>query len=472
MVVSPAPAPAGAHVAGAVKDAAASGIVTLASLKLAHPARIVPLSFLLALIVGTALLALPIAREGEGAAPLLVALFTATSAICVTGLVVVDTATYWSPFGQGVILALFQVGGFGIMTGATLLGLLVTRQVSLSHRLSAQAETKSMALGDVVGVVRIVLVVTVIAEVLVAAVLTWRLRETYGEAWGQALWNGVFQSVSAFNNAGFSTYSDSLIGFARDPVILGPIMLAVIVSGLGFPVIYELREEWRQPRRWSVHAKLTVFGTVALLILGFLAVLLGEWSNGATLGEMPVGAKMLNAMFHSVMTRTAGFNSVDTGALRTQTLFASDMLMLIGGGSAGTAGGIKVTTFFLLAFVVWAEIRGQPDATAFRRRICPDVQRQALAIVLLATSLISIATLILLSITDFPLDRILFEVISAFATVGLSTGITADLPPAGQLVLVVLMYVGRVGTVTVAAALALRRRDVPFRYPEERPIVG
>ena len=289
---------------------------------------------------------------------------------------------------------------------------------------------------------------------------------------GLALWNGVFHAVSAFNNAGFSTYSDSLVQFALDPVILLPLTVAIIVSGLGFPVINELRAAWRRPDQWSIHARLTVYGTVGLLIAGFLAVLIAEWNNAATIGEFTTGGKLLNAFTHSVMSRTAGFNAVDVGQMRPETLLFTDGLMLIGGGSAGTAGGIKVTTFLLLGVVVWAEIRGRSDVTVFKRRICPDAQRQALAVVLMSVGLVGVATLVILSMTTFPLDRVLFEVISAFATVGLSTGITADLPPAAQSILITLMFVGRVGTITVAAALALRARHVPYRYPLERPIVG
>lgn len=439
---------------------------------LIQPARVVPAAFLAAVLAGTVLLLLPAATRAEGGAPLITALFTATSAVCVTGLAVVDTRTYWSPFGQGVILLLIQVGGLGLMTGATLLGLLVSRRLPLGRRLAAQMETRSVSLGDVREVVRLVLLVTLAVEASVAAVLILQLRFSYGEPWGAAVWNGVFHAVSAFNNAGFSTYSEGAVRFALDPVVLAPLMLAVIIGGLGFPVIHELRREWRTPAAWSIHAKLTIYGSLALLGAGALATLAAEWRNPATLGALPPPARVLNALFHSVMTRTAGFNSVDIGALRPETLLFSDALMLIGGGSAGTAGGIKVTTFFLLGFVVWAEVRGQTDATAFRRRISTAVQRQALAVVLLAVGLVGAATLALLSLTPFPLEPVLFEAVSAFATVGLSTGITDDLPPAGQLILVSLMYVGRVGTVTVAAALALRTRHTPFRYPEERPLVG
>lgn len=439
---------------------------------LKHPARIIPLAFLATILAGTILLMLPFSTADGSVAPLLVAVFTATSAVCVTGLIVVDTATYWSPFGQGVIMALFQVGGFGIMAGATLLGLLIFRGMRLGGRLVAQAETKSLTLGDVKGVVLTVLGVTVLFELTVAVILTLRLHLTYGEPWGSAIWHGLFHSVSAFNNAGFSTYSDSLMRFALDPFILVPLSVAVIVSGLGFPVINELRRDWKRPVQWSIHARLTLYGTAGLLLAGFGAVAVAEWNNAATLGEMPTAAKLLNAFTHSVMSRTAGFNTVDIGQMRPETLLFTDGLMLIGGGSAGTAGGIKVTTFLLLGIVVWAEIRGRSDVTVFNRRICPDVQRQALAVVLLAVGIVGISTLAILSLTTFPLDKVLFEVISAFSTVGLSTGITASLPPQAQTILIVLMFVGRVGTVTVAAALALRTRHIPYRYPLERPIVG
>jgi len=430
------------------------------------------MAFLIAVLVGTALLMLPVSRAGPDAAPLLTALFTSTSAVCVTGLVVVDTPTYWSGFGQAVILGLFQVGGLGIMTGATLLGVLVSRRLQLSRRLIAQAETRSLELGDVAGVLRIVIVATVVLELITAIALTLRLKLGYDLGWGEAAWNGLFHAVSAFNNAGFSTRSDSLVGFARDPLMLAPVMIAVVVGGLGFPVLYELRRELFTPATWSVHTKITLMGTALLLVAGTAAVLAYEWTNPATLGAFDTAGKVLNALGHSVMTRTAGFNSLSIGDLRSETLVVSDVLMLIGGGSAGTAGGIKVTTFFMLGFIVWAEIRGEPDVTAFRRRISSDVQRDALTVVLLAIGLVAAGTLVLLSVTDFALEDVLFEAISAFATVGLSTGITANLPPAGQLVITALMFVGRVGTITVATALALRRRQRPFRYPEERPIVG
>lgn len=437
-----------------------------------HPARLVPLAFLGAIGIGTVLLALPASRAGEGTAPLLTALFTSTSAVCVTGLVVVDTPVYWSVFGQWVILGLFQVGGFGIMTGATLLGLLVMRRLRMGMRLVAQAETRSLGLGDVLGVLRLIALVTVGVELLITAILALRLHFAYGEPWGTALWNGLFQAVSAFNNAGFSTYSDSLMRFVADPLIIVPIMLAVILGGIGFPVLHELRRGPMRWSRWSVHTKITLAGTAFLIVAGALAIGFYEWSNAATLGPQRLDGKLLGALFHSVTARTAGFNTVDVGGMRPETLSVNYVLMFIGGGSAGTAGGIKVTTFFLLGFVVWAEIRGTQETTAFRRRISSETQRQALTVALLGMTVMALATLALQSLTELPLQELMFEVISAFATVGLSTGITADLPPAGQGILIALMFIGRVGTITVATALALRSRHRLYRYPEERPIVG
>ena len=437
-----------------------------------HPARLVPLAFIVTILFGTGLLMLPISRADPGGAPFVTALFTSTSAVCVTGLAVQDTATYWSGFGQGIILLLSQIGGLGIMTGATLLALLVTRQLRLSNRLVAQAETRSLALGNVASLVRLIFLVTISVEMAAAAILTLRLRYAYQEPWDQALWNGFFHAVSAFNNAGFSTYSDGMMRFVADPVVIITVTVAVVVGGLGFPVLYELRRKLIYPAGWSIHTKITLLGTAVLLLGGFIATLMFEWSNPETLGALDLNGKLLASVFHSAMTRSGGLNSVDVGKMELETLAVSYVLMLIGGGSASTAGGIRVTTFLVLGLVVLAEIRGEPDATAFRRRISSEVQRQALSVVLLAVGLVAVATLLLVILTDFGLHEVLFEAISACATVGLSTGITPKLSPTAQLVLVISMFAGRVGTVTIATAFALRTRKRPYRYPEERPIVG
>lgn len=430
-----------------------------------------PLGFLIAILIGTGLLMLPVSKAGEGAAPLLTALFTSTSAVCVTGLTVVDTPVYWSGFGQVVIMALFQVGGFGIMAGATLLGLLVAGRLKLGTRLAAQAETR-LGLGSVAGVVRIVLLTTLSVEALTFAVLSLRLHFGYGYGWGEALWHGLFQAVSAFNNAGFSTWSDSLMRFVADPWVMLSITFAVVLGGLGFPVVYELRWRRLQYRRWSVHTKITLLGTVLLVCGGALAVGLYEWNNPATLGSMDTGGKLLGVMFESVTARTAGFNSIDTGAMTAESQAVNWALMFIGGGSAGTAGGIKITTFLLLGFAVWSEIRNERDTIAFGRRVPAQTVRQALAVVLMALTVLAFGTLALMSVTDFPPQDVIFEAVSATATVGLSTGITAELPPAGQVIVILLMYIGRVGSVTLATGLALRSQHRLYRYPEERPIVG
>jgi trk system potassium uptake protein TrkH len=437
-----------------------------------HPTRLVPLAFLLAILVGTLLLMIPYARSGPGGAPLLTALFTATSAVCVTGLAVVDTGTYWSPLGQAIILGLVQVGGLGIMTAATLLGLVVSNRLRLGRRLLAQAETRTMALGDVREALKLILLVVLSVQAFVALLLFLRLHFGYGEPLGTALWNGVFHAVSAFNNAGFARYPDNVMGFSADFLILGPLMLAIVMGAIGFPVLYELKREAWTPRTWSLHTKLTLTGFVGLFLFGIVVTLAFEWGNARTIGEMDAGTKLLNAAFHSVAVRTAGFNSVDIGAMRPETLLVTDALMMIGGGSGGTAGGIKVTTFLVLALIVWTELLGERDTHAFRRRVSSEIARLALSIVLMAILVVAIGTLALLSMSRFELGPVLFEAVSAFATVGLSTGITAQLPPGGQLVLVLLMFLGRVGTVTAAAALVLRSRPRPYRYAEERPIIG
>ena len=437
-----------------------------------HPGKVIAVAFASAVIVGTALLSLPVASAGVHRATLLEALFTATSAVCVTGLVTVDTGTYWTGFGQGVILLLIQAGGLGIMTLASLFAVLVSRRLGLRARLVAQAETKALSAADVRSVIRKVVIFSLVAEASVALALTVRLGAAYHRPWLSALYEGVFHAISAFNNAGFSTHADSLVRYVADPWVTGIVAAAVIVGGLGFPVVFELARSWRRPRSWSVLTRITVTVTAALLVVGTVGMLLAEGRNPRTLGPLGAGDTFLAAFFAAVMPRTAGFNSIDTAALEPETLLFTDVLMFIGGGSAGTAGGIKVTTFGLLAYVLWAEMRGDPDVDVGRRRVPAATQRQALAVALLGIGLVMAATLTLLAITEFPLDRVLFETVSAFATVGLSTGITADLPPVAQILVVGLMFVGRIGPLTLASGLALRERQRRHQLPEERTIVG
>ena len=428
--------------------------------------------FGLAVLVGTLLLMLPVAQPGIDWTDPVTALFTATSAVCVTGLVVVDTGTYWSTFGEVVILALIQVGGLGTMTLASLLGLAISRKLGLRARVTAATETKAVGLGDVRGVVLGVARTSLVVEAAVAVVLALRFWAAYDVSPGRAAYLGVFHSVSAFNNAGFALWPDSLVRFATDPWICLPIAASVIVGGIGFPVILELRKRLRTPRAWSMHTKMTLWATAVLLVLGTLVITANEWRNPATLGQLDTPGRLLAGFFQAVMPRTAGFNSVDTGAMLEGSLLVTVVLMFIGGGSAGTAGGIKVTTFVLLLLVIWAEVRGERDVQAFDRRIGERVVRQALTIALLSVGLVVASTVVMVELTGLRTAIVLFEVTSAFATVGLSTGITADVGTAGHLVLAVLMFVGRLGPITLVSALALRERQRLYHHPEGRPLIG
>lgn len=445
----------------------------LRRLRFRHPAQVVVAGFAAAIAVGTTLLMLPVAKEGPGGASVLEAVFTATSAVCVTGLVVVDTPVYWTGFGEGVILALIQVGGFGIMTFASLLVVLVSRRLGLRARLTAAAETKTLGLGEVRSVVAGVVKVSLVLEAVTALALTLRFGLGYDEPWPRAVWLGVFHAVSAFNNAGFALYTDSLMDFTTDPWICLPIAFAVIAGGLGFPVLFELRRRLRRPRAWSLHTKIVLWATGIFLAGGTVFITALEWSNPATLGPLNVPGKLLAGFFQGgAMPRTAGFNSLDVGQMNPASWLVTDVLMFVGGASAGTAGGIKITTFAVLFFVIYAEVRGEGAVNIFNRRLHGDVQRQALTVVLLSVAAVAASTIVFMVFTDINLDRSLFEVTSAFATVGLSTGITADLPATEQILLVLLMFIGRLGPITVASALALRPRVRMYDLPEERPVIG
>lgn len=437
------------------------------------PVRLVALGFAAAIAVGTGLLLLPAATQSGSDTDLLGALFTATSALSLTGLVVVDTPTHWSGVGQGLIVALIQLGGFGIMTMASLVGLILADRIGLRSRLNAAAEVRTSGLGDVRSVVVGVARTSLIIETLVAAALAMRFAFGYDEPPLRAIWLGVFHSVSAFNNAGFALFSDNMIGFATDPWICFPLLVAVVLGGLGFPVLFEVARRLRRGRsrrRWTLHTRLTLSVTAVLLVVGPALVLALEWSR--TLTGYGVANKFLVASFQGIMPRTAGFNSIDYAQADNATLLVTDVLMFIGGGSGGTAGGIKVTTFAVLLFVIVAEVRGDRAVTVFDRRLDPRVQRQALTIALVGVALVMAPVVALLAGTAFDLDVLLFEVVSAFATVGLSTGITAQLPAWGQLILVVLMYLGRIGSITLVSALAARERDRRYLLPTERPFIG
>jgi trk system potassium uptake protein TrkH len=449
------------------------GFGRIAGRQLRRPGVVVAVGFAGAILLVTVLLLLPVAHRAGATTSFREALFTATSAVCVTGLVVVDTPTHWSAFGETVIVSGIQFGGLGFMTSASLLGLLVARRMGLRSRVLTAAETKALGLGDVRRVVRGVALVSFTVEGIVAVIVGLRLWLAYDLPPGRAAYHGLFHGISAFNNAGFALYSDNLIGFATDPLVCLPLAAAVILGGLGFPVIFELRRELSTPRRWSVHTKTTLLASTALLFAGTAVFLTFEWTNPATLGPLGASGKLLVGLFNGgVQPRTAGFNSIDYGHAHETSLLSTDVLMFIGGGSAGTAGGIKVTTFTVLLFAIVSEVRGEATVDAFGRQLSPSVVRQALSVALLGVALVVSGTLALLALSGLDLDRVLFEAVSAFGTVGLSTGITAALPAPAQYVLIGLMFTGRIGPITLASALALRQKRKLYRLPEERPIVG
>ncbi len=439
--------------------------------RLGTPLRLIPVGFAAAVAVATLVLMSPWATADGSSAPFLVAVFTATSAVCVTGHIVVDTPVYWSTAGEAAILLFVQLGGLGVATLATLLALLVARKVGLQDRLRAAAGTSADALADARAVVLGIVTTSLVIEVVVAVCLSLRFWLGYGEPPGRALWLGVFHSVSAFNNAGFSLFSDNLVGFDDDAWVTGPVMVAVVLGGIGFPVLREVLRRHR-PGRWSVHTRLTLLTTGVLLLLGALVFVVLEWQHEPTSGDGSVADRLWIPLFMSVTARTAGFNTIDYGQATEASLFVTNLLMIVGGGSGGTAGGIKVGTLAVLVAAVVAEARGDSDTDVMGRRVPPQVLRQALAVLALTLAVVVTASTVLLRIADATTAQVVFEVVSATATVGLSTGITADLPALGKWVLIVCMFVGRIGPVALVSALALRDRSKLYRLPETRPLIG
>ncbi|MBA4864629.1 TrkH family potassium uptake protein [Streptomyces sp. PSKA54] len=443
----------------------------------AQPTRAAVLALALFVALGAALLMLPAATAPGRSTSVLTALFTSTGA-ATGGIAIVGTGSHWSAFGEGVVLALIQVGGFGIMTLASLLGLLVAGRLRLSTQFSTQAETGSFGVADLRRVVLGIAGTTLVIEFALAAILTTRFRFGYGQPAGEALHHGVFYAISAFNNAGFALRDDNLVGYAHDGWIVLPIAAGCLLGALGFPVLLELLRVGRAGvsrrirHRWSLHTRLTLATYALLLVVGTLMTCVLEWNNPGTLGPMERGDKLLNGFFTAASARTAGFNTVDTGAMHPATLLGICVLMFIGGGSAGTAGGIKVTTFAVLGAAILAEIRGRTAVDIMGRRIPEAALRQALTVALLGVALVMSGTLALLTTTDEAPEAVLFESVSAFGAVGLSTGITGDLPAVGQLTLIALMFTGRLGPITLASALALRERDRRYTLPEERPVIG
>jgi len=326
-------------------------------------------------------------------------------------------------------------------------------------------------LGEVGSLLLTVAISALVIEVGVAALLFPRMVAD-GVAIGEAVWHSFYYAAMAFTNTGFSPNIGGLDQFAGDYWFLGALMIGVFLGSLGFPVIYAFARGWRSPRRWSVHVKLTLVTTTALMLLGMVFYIILEFDNPKTFGSLGAGDTIFQSLFMSVMTRSGGFATIDISDLHGSSLLLSDMLMFIGGGSASTAGGIKVTTLAILFLAAFAEARGKQEMEAFGRRIPSDILRLSVSVVLWGATTVAVASILILHISKEPFDLVLFDVISAFATCGLSTGLTADLPPEGVYVMAATMFMGRVGTVTLAAALAASQSRQLFKRPEERPIVG
>ena len=452
--------------------------------------------FLFLVTLTTTLLMLPQAAASGTATPLADALFTATSAICVTGLTTVNMATHWSPFGHTVVFLAMQIGGIGVMTLATLLAVIASKRLGLSVRKIMASdvdpsrlhereglEGHGMRLGDVKGLLKTVFISVLAIEAALAAIIIPRLL-VVGLDPVDAIWQGGYLAVSAFTNTGFVPLLDGLSPFVNDPVMVFTIGIGVFLGSLGFPVIYAIARAVRTARRrrrkltldharLGLHTQLTLVTTTILLVVGAIAIGALEWGNEKTLGAQSAGYRPMTALFVSMMSRSGGFNTVDTTQFDGATLLVLDMLMFVGGGSASTAGGIKVTTLAILFLAAFAEARGNQDIVAYERRIPSDTVRLAVTVVLWGASIVAVSTIAILRITDAPLERVLFDVISAFATCGLSAGLTSnDLPDAAKYVLAVTMLLGRVGTVTLATALSGTHRQTVYRRAKERPIVG
>jgi trk system potassium uptake protein TrkH len=450
-----------------------------------HPSRLIVLAFLGVVALGTALLMMPFMTISGNATSFADALFTSASAVTVTGLATVDTELHWNIFGHFVIAGLIQIGGFGIVGFATLLGYLVDGRISLSSRMSAKTEATVSGNPDVRKLIFSILKMMLFFEALLFIFLFYRFFTEYDYDFQDAVGHGMFHAISAFNNAGFALYSDSLMSFARDGWIIIPIFVGAFMGSLGFPVLSEAWDRMKNvtnkrlgrkhefyPVQWSLNSRIILWASLILVVGGSLYIAILEWNNPRTLGPLPPFAKVFDSVFASIMPRTAGFNAQDITAMHPSTWLGMDVLMFIGGGSASTAGGIKIGTAVVLAYIVFTEIRGETAVNIGNRRLPRSIQRQALTIVGLTASVSAFAIVIMRLTTDFPLDNIIFDVLSAVCTVGLSTGVTMDMHDPGKVMFAILMFIGRVGPVSMATALALRKAKRHFEYPKESPLIG
>lgn len=436
--------------------------------KLTPPQALV-LGFAALIGLGSLMLSLPVATETGEPLPFLDALFTATSAVCVTGLVVVDTASTFSLFGEWVILGLIQVGGLGFMTVGVLFAILLGKKLGMKSRLLLQQTFQQNQLQGLVRLALLVSGITLLIESAGFILLSLRWIPEWG--WSQGMYLSLFHSISAFNNAGFDLFGNSLISYVGDPWINATVAGLFILGGIGFVVIGEIMQ-YRHTRRISLHTRLVLTVTGALIVVGTALLLAIEWKNPATLAPLPPETKWWAAFFQAVTPRTAGFNSLHIPDLYPASQLIIILLMVIGASPSSTGGGIKTTTFILVLLAVWSMIRGRSDVVIFRRRIPYEVVYRALTILVTSLTLILLITVLLTLTEHANLMSALFETVSAAGTVGLSIGLTAELTPVGKLLLMIAMFAGRLGPMTLAFAIAQKQTPSSIRYPEEKPLVG
>ena len=440
-----------------------------------RPGRLIVLVFLFIILLGAGLLCLPAASRSGEPTPFLTSLFTATSATCVTGLIRVDTGTHWAMFGQVVILLLIQIGGLGFMTIACLFFFALRRKIGLRERMVLAQALGSDSYSGIVSLVRNILRGTAAVEGVGALILFFRFLPEFG--FGRALWYGVFHSVSAFCNAGFDVLADvdaggSLCRYATDPVVNFTIMALIIIGGLGFAVWGDIRHH-RRFSRLSVYSRLVVIITTVLIFGGAGVFAALEWNNPNTIGDLTVPQKLMAALFQSVTLRTAGFATFDQNALSDVSKAASDLLMLVGGSSGSTAGGVKTATVGVILLSAWSTARGRTSVHVMKRRIPRQAVENASALFILVLLLSGLGAAFLSIADHVSLENALYETISALCTVGLTTGITSSLGTASQIILIVLMFFGRLGIMTISVGfMAADRAEERVSYAETKIMIG